>query len=555
MTEQFNIDEALSDLTDEKKLSDRRKKAEDEYKDFTSDQIDYLRRRCKNDLFFLARGPLQYNLMSPKLHGNLSRWIERTRSEQYRMILLPRGHYKSTIATISDSVQMALPNVGDVAVDHPYTNGENVKILLAHENKESASRFLYEIIAAFMSKPAMLALFPECIPTKKQRLNKNELEIPRSAHHKEPTFDTIGANGAAQGRHYDHIKLDDIIGAAARDSQTIMARTIAWFDNVNSLLTRLKHDGFDLIGTRWGASDVYSHAMKTYGIRMEKSVLRAMFQQDIERIPEGMLAVYARGAIENGEPVFSEEFSMEQFNILRKSPIVWAAQYANNPRDSGLNEFQTNWLRYYTFSGNGREILFGGGQYKQRVAIRDLDICVMIDPSMGSTSTADHSGIVVTGTDRKHNIFVLETVKKRLKPPELIDEMIRLWTVWRPRVISIESVAFSAVYKYWFQERCAELNIQPNIQEYKPGSKRSKEARIRGLTHFFSAGQVWFQEGMTDLIDEYEWFPFGDGEHLLDALAQGPEGVWQKGNDSKTIQSHREAEMKLLESRSVLTGY
>ena len=60
------------------------------------------------------------------------------------MILLPRGHYKSTVSTIGESVQIALPNDAG-AEDHPFHLGPNVKVLLAHEVRETASKFLYEI--------------------------------------------------------------------------------------------------------------------------------------------------------------------------------------------------------------------------------------------------------------------------------------------------------------------------------------------------------------------------------------------------------------------------
>lgn len=551
MTEEWTSE--LDDLLDEKKLSDRRHEAEEKYRDFTSEQIDHVKRRMKTDLFFLAYGALSYDLLSPKLHGHVASWMQKTWGRKNRMILLPRDHYKSTLVTITDGIQMALPNVANVQA-YPYSLGENIKILLSHEVREKAAKFLYEVTAAFTRKPLMLALFPECIPSRRvHRINKWELELPNDSHHKEPTFDTIGAGGAAQGGHYNWLKLDDLVGEDARDSETVMGRVLLWFDNVNSLLTRLKYDGWDLIGTRWAFHDVYSHAMKNYGIDLAASYLRCIPQKEIDKFGGGRLAVYARGALEDGEPLFPEEFPIEELNVIRKSPLVWAAQYANNPLESGLNEF--DWpLKFYNVDAQGNLIIFRGedGAFKRR--LRELDIVILSDPSVGESSKADESGIVVTGTDAQLNIFILETVKARLRPPDFIDELTRLFLKYRPRVVSIEEVTFSTIYRYWLEERGTKTGIALPIRPYKPGSRRSKESRIRGLAHYFAAGQVYVAESMYDFRDEYEQFPMTESEHLLDALAQGPE-FWVPGLSEKEREHQEKAVSQIMADRSQVTGY
>ena len=530
-------------------ISLHRAEAEKKYDDLSMEQVKHLRRKAKEDLFFLCYGILGYDLLSPGLHGHLCSWLEATRSEQYRVLLLPRGHYKSTVKTIGESIQMALPNDADLQ-DHPWNLGPDIKLLIAHENRESASRFLFEIAEAFLRKPLMLALFPECVSSKAhQRINKWELELPRNTHHKEPTFDTIGAGGAAQGRHYSHLALDDLIGEAARDSETVMKTTLTWFDNVNSLLTRVKYDGWDLVGTRWSWKDVYSHAMDVYGVNIANSVLRCMDPRDVH---DGVASVYARGAFEREQIVFPEEFSPEFLERMRRNPRVYAAQYANNPKESGLGEFDTRWLKFYNVTGSYLYIFEKGKT--RRVNMWDLDRTILIDPSMGERAESDESGVIVTGTDKDMNVYILETIKERLKPPELIDLMFELHRKWNPRVISMEEVVFSGLFRYWFEDKCRDMGVYPTMYPYKPGGKRSKKARIKGLGPYFSAGQVYLQEGMHDLRDEYEWFGITDSEHLLDALAQGPE-VWSPGARENLIEEQYDAEQMVLEHRSALTGY
>jgi len=574
-----HTDEDFDALVDEQDLVDRRQSAEKKYEDLDSNSIEHLRRRMKYDTYFLA-SILGYKKLHPVFHGHYTQWLERQRGQQYRLTLFARGHYKSTLNTITDSIQMALPNVGDVLQAHPYAHGPNLKLLIAHEVREKASEFLFEIASAFTKNETMLALFPECIPSKRvQRINKWELELPREDQHRHATFSTIGAGGAAQSGHYHWLKLDDLVGEDAANSETVMNRINNWFDNIGSLLTDLEIDGWDLIGTRWAFSDIYSHAIKIYGIdtgstlvesngrklRYRNSVTNCLSKKDLEDHSNGLLRVYARGAIEHGEPVFPIQynekkqylsgFSHGKLNILRKNSFVWASQYANNPMEAGLTEFI--WpLKYYKVDFNGNISVDTGDPNRpmRKVLLRDLAIYIFCDPSMGESNQADETGIVVTGVDKESNIYLLETIKKRLRPPEFVDNAFRLYMKYRPRVFAIEEVNFSGIYRYWIERESAKSRVNLPITPYKPGSKRSKEARIRGLAHFFSAGQVYVHENMHDFRDEYEQFPMGQSQHLLDSLAQGPE-FWKSGMDTRSIEQTTQLVNNLLAERSILTGY
>lgn len=546
-------DAAWSLLLDDKALAKRREASERKYRDLSGDQLKGLRKRAKTDLFFLSHVVLEYDLLSVAFHGAYFQWLKAMWGERYRMTLHPRDHYKSTGNTISDSIQMALPNDAGVTA-HPYCLGPDIKLLLAHENRESASRFLFEITQAFRAKSLMLALFPDCIPSsRQQRMNKWELELPRSQHHKEPTFDTIGAAGAAQGRHYNWLKLDDLVGEDARDSDVVMKRVLLWFDNANSLLTRLKLDGWDLTGTRWAYTDVYSHAVRMYGVNKERSVLNCFDPVDISKMEEGQLVIHGRKAIERGVPVFPEEFTLEDLARIRRNPVVWAAQYANNPKEAGLTKLRPEWLKFYNLGARDRLVVFEGDSSRV-VKVGDLDRVILCDPAVGDDTANDEWGIVVTGTDKDLNIYVLEVVKRRMLAPQGLDELLRLIVKWNPRLTSIEAVAFSANLAPWLREKAQQLGLFPAIYDYKPGNKVAKRARIEGLGHYASAGQLYILEGMHELRDEWDWFGVSQSEHLLDALAQGQE-VWIPGQKNEEIQEVGRAVDRLMEERSSLTGY
>ena len=138
-----------------------------------------------------------------------------------------------------------------------------------------------------------------------------------------------------------------------------------------------------------------------------------------------------------------------------------------------MTKFQPGWLKPYNVGRGDNLYVFEGGQGEGEsswsVKTSELDRVILCDPTVGETDKADECGIIVTGTDSQLNVFVLETIKEIMTPPEFIVRLLDLYQKWNPRVVSIESVVFSAVFKYWFQEKCKDLGVYPSIYDYKPG--------------------------------------------------------------------------------------
>lgn len=511
-----------------------RKAAELKMSSFTAEEVAHLRRKAKTNLYFLSYGVLGYNKLAT-LHLEVCKWLKSTQLEQFRELLLPRSHYKSTIGTIGDSIQIALPDdIGDQP--YPRNLGTNCRVLISHETSEAAARFLYSITSHFTSNPLLMGLFPECVPNPRvNRINKLELELPRSKVWSEPTFDTVGVAGKSQGRHYNYIKCDDIYGAAARDSKAERDSTILWVDNLQSLLVSPRTDHIDFIGTRWAHDDVYAHIQKVYKERLIKYV------RSCEEVINGKKT-----------PIFPEEFSPESLEILKKNRIVWNAQYANNPYEGG-SQFQPEWLRFYNWGGterNRRVVIFNGKESSETTSLStdELDKIILIDPAM-----VGKAGFLVTGTDQKMNIYILEAMKEEWKPPELVEEIFKQVLKWRPRIVAIEEVLFSGLFQHWLKREMSIRGISFKVVPVKTRGKQ-KEARVLGLSNYFSSGQIYFNQSQKDLIDEFYEFGASDNIHMLDAMAYGPE-LWRVGVNSRRIDMYRDSELKLLSDRDPITGY
>lgn len=498
---------------------------------------------AKNNLFYLANSILNYKRLSRHLHAELCDWMSSSAKDRFRLILLPRGHFKSTLCTIAHCVQLALPDDTE-KLPWPYNLGPNIKILLAHEIHESASRFLGAIQEHFLANEKLLTLFPELLydsdkaGSGKPKLNKFEFGLPRTEASPEPTFDTIGVGGKVQSRHYNFIKLDDLIGKEARDSKAVMQNAKDWFDNVQSLFSAFTADHFDLIGTRWLYDDLYAHAQEVYGKN---------------------LSCFTRGFYTNNKigpkvPIFPEEFTEESVAQLKRSPRIWTAQYLNDPRE-GDSGFNTNWLRYFYWTKPKELCYFEKTLFQTsklgdevRYNTQDLDICFLVDPALNGLTA-----FLATGMDRRGRIFTLDAVKKSMKPEELINLIFQKVLYWQPRIVGIESVNFSALYQNWFIREQSLRSIRFRIEPLKTRNKE-KEARITALNQYFESGLVYVNETQEDLIKEFHEFGATDNVHLLDAMAHGPQ-IWRNFTGLKSTPSNAATAASILARRNPLTGY
>ena len=510
-------------------VAETRRKGEEKLGNLTSDQIRHLRTKAKNDLFFLAYGVLGYDKLSKGLHLQLCKWLQSFDNAQYRLILLPRSHYKSTITTISDSIRIALPD--DLGISpYPRNLGMNVRVLLAHETDSSAQRFLSSIRDFIYRSDVLLALFPEITPVKGRVDNKGELELNREKIWSEPTFSTMGVGGKKQGAHFDYIKADDLQGESATYSKSEKATLIQWTDNLQSFLVTPTTDHIDFVGTRWAFDDVWKHLMNTYEDEL-KIYSRSVEEYD----PEQKKKV----------PIFPEQFTERSLAILRKNKRVFNAQYLNNPSE-GASKFEPEWRRYFNYNGRDVQVFDGENTYVYQIS--DLDKVILVDPAV-----TGNFGYCVTGMNHKGEVFILESYKREWSQPDFVNFLFSQVIKWNPRCVVIEDQLFMVLYQHWLTREMAARRTRFKIEQAKTRNKQ-KEERIMGLSPYFAAGQIFFHQEQYDINEEFDEFGASDNIHILDALAYGP-GFWKKPPHMGTINSNLEAERTILKGRDVITGY
>ncbi|MCP1391889.1 MAG: hypothetical protein J5I35_03960 [Methanothrix harundinacea] len=489
-----------------------------------------LRERAKKDLYFLAKTILGYDKMNPRTHGALCAFLQKTRGKYTRrMLLMPRSTFKTTIATISDTISRII-------------NDPEVSILIVGDTAQNAERFLLEIKQHFERNELFRWLFSELIPDNlnKARWKTTEFEVNRRSVSREPTVDTIGALGGIESRHYHVIKADDLITERAIKSDTVMSDIINWSRGLESLLTEIG-DHIDFVGSHKKVGDLYSDLKKFFGGHGEEKEIGPY------AVLKGELAIFSRDILEDGESIFPERIPKRFLVRLREhDPERYYAQYANSPRGTGLNRFSLAHLRYFHLD-EGNLIVADADQPRQfTISPWQLDRIVLVDPSRAEKKSSSKNAIIVVGKGSGPFRFVLETRIGHYQPDEMVDYLFEIDEKWKPTFFSIEHRGYQGAIKFWLNER-ADRDGLPYLPvvEYPPaGSPRAQWAKdecIKGLQPLTRRGFLWVQREQMELLEEFEFYPNIQWNDGLDCLAQGLE-YWPSSSDEREEILKRERE-------------
>lgn len=486
-----------------------------------SERREFLRELVSEDLFVLSRGVLRYPDVNKRTHGKLCRFIQHDDATR-RLTLLPRGHLKSTIVTIADSIRLALRDPNET------------RILIASETATQADKFLKEIKNHWEKNPLLRALFPELVPEKFSgpgvQWSKTQATIRRQSVYREPTWQTIGVGGAVVGAHFTRIKADDLIGLDAKQSLAKMQATKEWNATIEPLLVDQNTDMIDWVGTRWSRNDLYAELMESYGSR---------------------LRMYTRQAIEGGEIIFPQKHSWEEYQHLQENrPELWFSQYCNNPVAGGKRDFPIEALKSFQFGLDARSVHFGDGNSWR---LDELDLVITADPNSGSLTAEDMAAIVVSGVSPDDEIFVLQAWSGRVTPSRFVDKIFSLARRWRPRLVGIEKAGQQNTQHY-FEKKMENEERHFRVVPLKP-KNRDKEERIRtALEPIIKSGRLHLLTSATELRGQISAFPDNDLIDELDALAYGTE-IWRKPLRYEDQEENKKALEVVLHSRNLRTGY
>ncbi len=454
----------------------------------TSEEINVLRKRCMEDLYFFAKAILGFDWLDIDIHLPLCGLLENYTDNNKLRIVLPRGWLKTTLCSQAYPIWRAIRN-------------PNVRVLLAQNTFTNAVAKLRVIKLAFEDNILLRLLFPEIMPGPRNVWKGESLCITRPKAFNESTCEAAGVRTQVTSRHYDVIIDDDTVAPDYNElgEQNIcptkedIELAIGWHRLALPLLNSPLESQILVVGTRWFEKDLLSWIGANES--RYKSYIRACLETD------GQPDI-------NGTPIYPARFGHEALTLIRETlgPYLFSCLYLNQPVRSGDMLFHPDEFRYYE---------------EEPISSRLLNYTT-IDPAGDPELTKgnpDYNVVVTCGKDLiSGRIYVLEYSRKKCSPGELIDMLFRHVRKWHPIKVAVEAVAYQGSLQYWIKERMQKDNIYFFVDGFTHG-RREKNARIMGLQPIISAGKLLFRKNMVELVNELAAFPNGAYDDIIDGLS------------------------------------
>ena len=481
---------------------------------------------CKSSLLYLAKNILGYRDLDPTIHGPIAAaWQS---NDPDVMVEIPRGHLKSTLCTISYAIWL-------IAI----TEGR-CRILIVNATLRNAKGFLRAIkdhLEGRGSDSRFAQLFPEFKPYAADgspiadKWTEEELTVKRDITATEPTVSAAGVGGNLVAAHYTHILYDDLVNAENTMTSGQIRKTLKWYRESQSLFVpgnepweRKKR----VCGTRWHWDDLYGWIERNESYNLIKH--RCVVCPTCGPNAEVNLDFVCQKCKSLATPLLPNLFSHDKLQGIRRTQgsTIFSSQYLMDPTPSDEAAFRRDNLNYYIDLPRSRREIPPGWP-SNSVTRSDLNIFTTIDTSIGESERSDFTAFVTCGWSRDGRIFVLEVVRERLRPDEIIALIFDTYARWRPVKMGVEGEKYAKALKHFFDKEAMRRSVYPYFEELPINTRISKELRIRALQPWIENGALWLRspkgnydslkDGMYHLVDELLRFPRSPHDDCIDALA------------------------------------
>ncbi len=450
-----------------------------------------------SSLFYFDKEILGYSKMEEDVHMPMCEFMDerylpdgQEEYKPFKMLLLPRGGFKSSAVTIGYAIQQIILD-------------PNIRILIANENFNNSKRFASEIRGHFEGNELLKQSYGNFVGKKDWREDYFTVS-KRTKNLKEPTISCAGIDVVKVGMHYDMIIGDDLVSQNNITTKEQMDKVIDFYKLALSLLE--PGGKFCLIGTRWHFNDLYNHIIENEGHKFN-FLTQGAYKKD-------------------GSLWFPQRLTKAFLDDQKKSQgsYIFNCQYNNSPIDDESAVFKKSWIHYFNIH---QRLLVPDTNAPEDSTYRleDCNTYMTVDPAISQKKHADYTAMVVTAVDPEQRKFVVHAKRYRIQPKKMIDEMFELWKRYDCVQVGLEVSVFQILLKdYLMNEMRIRKEYLP-IVELRPVAGKKSPTRIRSLQPEFENGMVFIKPEMVDLEDELLRFPVAPFDDLSDALAYQT-GMW-----------------------------
>lgn len=474
-------------------------------------RLEKLKRTSYRNLFYFTKYLLNYDLLETKPHyevcsfftenPDIIEWFNMTRAERTKraqqegnikkLVMLPRGTFKSTISTISFPLWA-------------HWHDPNLRIMIDNESYKNSKKFLSEIKSHLKNNKLFreLTFDPEGnfllepyyeIPggfTEDSIIYKN-----RTIPAKEPSVFCSGVDTAVTGMHPDIIIMDDLVSERNVTTEDQIEKVKQHYRFAYSLLE--PGGMLIVIGTRYHLNDMYSDILEddTFD-KMERPAI-----------------------LEDGSYLFPTRLGEKRLDELKKSQgiYIYNSQYMLNPLSDENAIFPINNIKYYE---------------EKDIPSKTYEF-ITVDLAISKKETADYTVVMVSSVDSDNNIYIREYSRGRYSPQETANIIFEYTDRYKPLKVGVESVAWQKAMLYFLRDEMRKRGNFIPLIELKADT--DKVRRAHGLAPWVENKCFYIKEDMKNLHQEMAQFPLGKHDDTVDAASYIPQIKRKPGKREKPL--------------------
>jgi len=451
--------------------------------------------RGKRDLWFLASSILHrvYPDLVESLHKPLCEFfVQKDPAKNWlvqdtvknRLLLAPRGHFKTTI-NLCDIIQWML-----VFPD--------ITIVLFSGTEELTAQMVGEIKQHFLMNGDFREMYPGWVPQKNisEFGQKGSFTLPnRGQIRREPTLSITTLKSTRAGAHYDLQKFDDVVTEQNSRTAILNQETKRQW---SSTLPLLNPGGYrDVIGTLYTYDCLYGPILEGYdkGQRDWKVMVRTALKREPDQEmfrPEAILFPDRFCVDANADPA---KQNLEQ--IWRDDPELFASQYMNDPLSLASDQFSTPRLKAHVID---------------RADIpATVTLYMTWDLAYSTTEHSDYSVGVLGGFSPNGSLYVVDIVRGRFRPGEIIEQIIshyRRWPIFR---VGIEKDQAASMLAPGLELRYRQMGLYIPV-DFIPVKLNGMhpEQQILSLGPVLEQNKLWFCSSamyLDEMFREFSRYP------------------------------------------------
>lgn len=462
-----------------------------------------------------------------------------------RLVLMPRGHLKSTIGTVLYTLWRIYRN-------------PNIRILVACNLQTLALSFIRELRSYLENKelekvwnnrPHIEGSLLPALDKRNRTRNSNfeteaedkkiiwsatALQVNRPGSFKEPTVFATSVGTTVTGMHYDLAILDDLIDFKNIESPAKKAQIEGWIADIESVLNPPKV--VELGTSSFLFSDTVGGEILVSGTRY---AVDDYYGQIIANANEWHYTVFQRSIYKNGQDasegyLWPERYNDEIVANLQKRlpPRRFASQYLNKVYEKDTALFDTAQIQvvdsscFFTYANNCYFKLPNSSRLEKVHPI------IAIDPAFSTSRTSDYCAIVGGFKLSDGTLVVQEAVLGRLTTNEVVEATQKMAIALHTFRVFYEQNGVGMLLGDVFKNEKSFVNGRPLVAlgHYE---QRVKDSKIQGVLELpIASGKLCFSEKVRaneDIWHQISNYPVTKHDDFLDALVT----LWEKAHNSR----------------------